>query len=116
MTTSYFARLKEISYPVSICGRAPEWYKGPQYKKLAPKLWFFQLYKSGDLDAKGYTEAYKEEVLAPLDPKEVYEKLCSFYNTSEVTLLCYEKPGDFCHRHLIADWLNAAGYDVQEMI
>ncbi len=21
--------------------------------------------------------------------------------------MCYEKPGDFCHRHLVADWLNA---------
>lgn len=24
----------------------------------------------------------------------------------KVILLCYEKPTDFCHRHLVADWIN----------
>ena len=24
----------------------------------------------------------------------------------DIALVCYEKPGDFCHRHLVADWLN----------
>lgn len=28
--------------------------------------------------------------------------------------MCYEAPGKFCHRHLVADWLNSAGYDVSE--
>ena len=23
-------------------------------------------------------------------------------------LLCYEKPGDFCHRHILADYINKA--------
>ncbi len=24
----------------------------------------------------------------------------------KVILLCYEKPAAFCHRHLVADWIN----------
>ena len=24
----------------------------------------------------------------------------------EIALVCYEKPGDFCHRHIVADWLD----------
>lgn len=43
--TSYFAKLKELEaygvIPVSICGKVPDWYKGLQYKKLAPKYEFF---------------------------------------------------------------------------
>lgn len=42
--TSYFAKLKELEkhniIPISICGKAPDWYKGLQYKKLAPKYGF----------------------------------------------------------------------------
>ena len=37
--TSYFANLKNLPdnvCPISICGKAPDWYKGLQYKKLAP--------------------------------------------------------------------------------
>ena len=34
--------------------------------------------------------------------------------TEDIALVCYEKPGDFCHRHLVADWLNEAGYQCEE--
>lgn len=42
--TTYFAKLKSLpsnTVPISICGKAPDWYKGLQYKKLAPKYRFF---------------------------------------------------------------------------
>ena len=42
--TSYFAKLKKLPdtiVPISICGKAPDWYTGLQYKKLAPKYGFF---------------------------------------------------------------------------
>lgn len=41
--TSYFAQLRNLPeniIPVSICGKAPNWYHGYQYKKLAPKYDF----------------------------------------------------------------------------
>jgi len=37
--TSYFAKLKSLPdniIPVSICAKAPDWYKGYQFKRLAP--------------------------------------------------------------------------------
>ena len=46
--TSYFAKLKSLPdniVPISICGKAPDWYKGLQYKKLAPKYDFFMKWK-----------------------------------------------------------------------
>lgn len=42
--TSYFGKLSKLPpgiIPISICGKAPDWYKGLQYKKLAPKYQFF---------------------------------------------------------------------------
>ena len=31
-----------------------------------------------------------------------------------ISSLCYEKPGDFCHRHLVADWLTKSGVNCIE--
>ena len=112
--TSYFAKLKEAINPISVCGRAPEWYTGPQYKKLAPKLWFFKEYKEGKITAAEYTHYYYNEVLKPLDPKQVYKELQHIYNQDDFTLICYEIPTDFCHRHLILKWFEINGYKVKK--
>lgn len=104
MHTSYFDNISQISFPVvSISGRAPDWYQGPQFKILAPKYWFFRKYKDGDFSKEDYTEAYYSEVLSKLSAKSVYEHLTSSYG-NDITLLCYEKPNQFCHRRLVADW------------
>lgn len=105
MHTSYFANLKNVRHPVSISGRAPDWYSGPQFKILAPKLGFFTAYKAGEIDAAAYTVEYNRLVLMPLDPVATYIKLTEQYD-EDVTLLCYEKPGDFCHRRLVAAWFS----------
>lgn len=50
--TSYFAKLKSLPdniVPISICGKAPNWYTGLQYKKLAPKYDFFMEWIRKDL-------------------------------------------------------------------
>ena len=39
--TSYFTKLEQLPksiISISICGKAPDWYKGLQYKKLVPKI------------------------------------------------------------------------------
>ena len=114
MFTSYFANLKNVITPLSISGRAPEWYEGPQYKVLAPKYEFFHAYKAGEIDSAGYTAEFKRLVLAPLDAREVYDMLRAQHGPN-VTLLCYEKPGDFCHRRLVADWFaTELGVEVPE--
>lgn len=34
---------------------------------------------------------------------------------NDVALVCYEKPGEFCHRRIVAEWLKkAAGIPVEE--
>lgn len=110
---------------MSICGKAPTWYRGAQYKKLAPKFWFFQKYKE-DNDSDYYTEQYYKEVLDPLNPDMVVRFLCSLVHfdaknnistdeDTHIVLLCYEKPGDFCHRHLVAEWLTNNGYPCKEL-
>ena len=38
----------------------------------------------------------------------------SLAKSDDIALICYEKPSDFCHRHLVADWLIERGFDVEE--
>jgi len=100
MQTSYFAVSSEHPKAVSIAARAPRWFKGREYKKLAPKYWFFKKYKE-DGDAEFYTEQYQKEVLDKLDPQTVFNEL-----GEDAVLLCWEGKDLFCHRRLVADWFK----------
>lgn len=122
MYTGYFAKTKKYEavglVPVAICGKVPKWFKGPTYGKLAPILEMFVEWKYGKMeslekDHKGdnewYTKRYSEEVLKKLEAKKVVKELeeLAGVDQSKIILMCYEKPEDFCHRHLAAAWLNA---------
>ena len=48
-----------------------------------------------------YVKAFYEKVLKKLDPKQVYDSL-----GNNAVLLCFEKPTEFCHRFLVAGWLE----------
>ncbi len=118
--TSYFAKLRSLPnnvIPIAICGKAPYWYKGLQYKKLAPKYGFFMEWKNNH-DNDYYIEHFNSEVLDTLSANHVVdelERLAGIYDHSnDICLICYEKPSDFCHRHLVAEWLNKHGYLCKE--
>ena len=115
--TSYFAKLRNLPeniVPISICGKVPDWYTGLQYKKLAPKYEFFIEWKKTH-DSDYYIEHFKSEVLDMLDVNAVYEELAKMSAGKDIWLICYEKPSDFCHRHLVADWLTKNGFICTEV-
>ena len=106
--TSYFAKLKSLPkhiIPISICGKAPNWYQGLQYKKLAPKYDFFMKWKENH-DNDYYIKCFNEQVLNKLTAQQVVKELDNLllnktlaidYNSDlkevpRVALICYEKP------------------------
>ena len=111
LKTSYFNSIEwDKEDAVSIAGKSPPWFTGAEYKKLAPKFWFFEKYKR-DGDKDFYIEQYYKEVLDKLDPEMVYNDL-----GQNSVLLCWENPGEFCHRHLVAEWLTKfLGVEVKEV-
>ena len=116
--TSYFAMLKSLPeniIPISICGKAPDWYKGLQYKKLAPKYKFFMEWKRNH-DNTFYIEHFNKEVLNLLDVNDVIKDLKSLVPNKSIALICYEKPEDFCHRHLVSKWFNDNNINCKEWI
>lgn len=120
--TTYFAKLRSLPkdiIPIAICGRAPAGYKGLSYRAIAPKYDFFMQWKANG-DNEYYIKCFREQVLANLNPARVVAEL---YHTADmamcsgdIALVCYEKPTDFCHRHLVADWLKEHGYECEEFV
>jgi hypothetical protein len=109
--TSNFARCATNIQAVSIALKSPEWYKGREYKKLAPPNWLLQDYHKG-LSIEDYELYYYSEVLSRLNACEVVHDL-----GNNAILLCWESASDFCHRHLVAKWLNKEiGIEVEEYI
>ena len=114
--TSSYANVRNLAMgivPISIAGKAPDWYYGLEYKKLAPKRCFFNIWKeNGDNDY--YIRHFKKEVLDLLDARQVVSDLIKLSDGKDIALLCYETPDKFCHRHLVADWLTENDYYVDE--
>lgn len=100
--TSYFAKLKDLPdhiIPISICGKAPDWYKGLQYKKLAPKYDFFIKWKENH-DNDYYIKCFNEQILNKNDIYTVMRDLLELAgltkyigvgSTKTICLVCYEK-------------------------
>ena len=119
--TTYFAKLRSLPkniIPIAICAKPPVGYLGLTYKKLAPHYNFYSQYKvSGDREY--FAQCYNNLVLKDLDPAKVIADLYNLaeksYCDSDIALVCYEKSTDFCHRHLVAHWLQENGYKCEEL-
>ena len=113
--TSYFGNLKALGkagiMPVSIARYSPKWFDGPRYTVVAPTSYML----SGACSHEEYLVRY-DEILKRLDASSVVASIDGIGRGRDVALCCYEKPGDFCHRHLTARWLSEnTGVDVWEV-
>jgi uncharacterized protein YeaO (DUF488 family) len=119
--TSYFANLKNLEeagiYPVGICCKVPSFFKGPNLESVAPSKSILFEHKENP-DEERYEQRYINEILCAyrFHPEYLIERLESFNNGGDVALCCYEKPSEFCHRHILAKWLNEKipGLNIEE--
>jgi len=115
ITTYYFAREKNIANPVCIAQVKPSWSNSREYKKLSPPWDLVDRYKKGLVTQQKYIEEYTFLVLSRLNPVEILNEIKSLFG-EDATLLCYEKAGDFCHRRIVAAWIEkGTGVVVPEM-
>lgn len=116
--TSYFSNIKKLPdnvVPIAICGKSPDGYKGLRYKKVAPSWSIWKEYHDFK-DIEKYAVRFQNEILSKLAPKTVLQDLLALSNSQPFALICYEKRGDFCHRHLVAKWLQESGLDIEEFL
>ncbi len=112
--TTYFAAVKKLPEgiePVSIARFTPKTIKGMRScSKFFPPEDLIKAYKAKEISDEEYTKAYKERVLAGLDAKAAAKAL------DGKALVCFEKPGDFCHRHIVAEWFCQNGISCEEIV
>lgn len=96
----------------------PEWFAFSNMVEEIPEVYpsweIIMGIKKGIINEKQYTQNYMQQ-LATLDRDAILEKLREISSANEdkdVVLLCWESRDKFCHRHILAEWLN---YDVQEL-
>ena len=108
--TSSFRRAKDDPRCIAISARVPKNYNGRRCKKLAPPYWMVQKSKSGEMTDEEFKRQFKKYVLGKLDAREVLNEI-----GDDAILLCWEQPGEFCHRRLIAHWFEKElGIEVSE--
>ena len=90
---------------------------GNSYKKMSPRLYLWQYYDQNpdDLSEEELINWYIKEFydlrLKDLNPYELMDTLKQKFG-EEIILLCHELPGvdinkeHFCHRRLLADWIE----------
>ena len=110
--TSYYANYRKFKgmFRVSISRTAPINSYDLQLIKLAPSAELLQKYKGNSITNEEYTSVYHNQLLK-LENNGYIAKFVKALSTlqelhGDVVLLCYEKKSDFCHRHLLAEYLN----------
>jgi hypothetical protein len=103
MFTSNYRTAGNHPDAVAISKGKPFVFDGRRYAALEPTA------EQRKLKGDAFRASYNAS-LERLDAAKVYADL-----GENAILLCWEAPGDFCHRRLVADWLKAElGVDVQE--
>ena len=92
------------------------WYKGSDKyditvktgdKIFAPSWDMVKGYKSETISNKEYIKLYSRLMVKSYnDHRHVWE---SILNMNEITFCCYCRPGDFCHRVLLAKYFEKLG-------
>lgn len=119
MKTSYYAKFSRLPkeeknryIPVLISTSLPKWFLDREeyyieYKTLAPSSDNVFKLKNNKMSQEDFINAYINK-LKELDLEQILEDMYDFEGITEVeiVLLCYEKSTDFCHRHILREYLN----------
>ena len=124
--TSYYGNYKNIPtdyFCVGISRYCPDGFMNDDYKNflfvrnniLAPEKELLDDMKSGKETEDGYKRRYVEHLLSHFGEGKMYDSFEDFINAisenfrdkyQAIVFLCYEKPTDFCHRHILRNLMN----------
>lgn len=113
--TSYFSNGAKLNKAgivmIGIALYPPKWFTGQSVKYVSPSCDILHNAKSNE----DYIQRFNTEILAKRDPKVFLYNIERMANGKDIALCCFEKPDEFCHRHLVADWLNKKlGLNIEE--
>jgi len=105
--TSNFKIAGHLPQAVAISRGLPRGWRGRVYRPLAPSWALVKI-----TDPQQFIRLYRTQVLDRLNAGQVLTDL----GGDDFVLLCWEPPGEFCHRQVVAAWLQAqVGVVVEEL-
>ena len=114
MFTSYFANWRQ--YPtteyqsIGIVRKVPDYFHYFNIPKLAPPK------KMARYLEDTMRIAYREYLDNELSAKRVCIEIAQLCGDKIPVLLCYERPHEFCHRHILREWLTEThGVNITEL-
>jgi hypothetical protein len=106
--TSNFKIAGGLPQTVAISLGVPRGWRGRRYKALAPLRDLIKI-----MEPEKFIRLYRAQVLDSLDPMQVIREM----GGDNFVMVCWEPPGDFCHRRVVAAWLRKhTGVLVEEFI
>ena len=106
--TSHFKIAGHLPQAVAISRGIPRGWQGRRCKALAPPQDLIKI-----MEPEKFIRLYRAQVLDKLDPMQVIREM----GGDNFIMLCFEPPGEFCHRRMVAAWLRKhTGVLVEEFI
>lgn len=114
--TSYFGNKKALDKAGIMVVSVARWQ--PRYcpvacvmLDVAPTAYMLKEATSEQYDAE------YQKILSRLDVPGFIKRLEIASGGKDVALCCYEKPGEFCHRHVLAEYLTKqTGIEIEEFV
>jgi hypothetical protein len=104
--TSNFKIAGHLSQAVAISLGVPRGWRGARCTVLAPPRPLIKI-----MDEATFIPLYRAQVLDKLDPHKIIRDL----GGDNFIMLCWEDPGVFCHRRVVAAWMEkATGIKIEE--
>jgi hypothetical protein len=95
--TSNFKIAGHLPQAVAISLGVPRGWRGARCTVLAPPRPLIKI-----MDPETFIPLYKAQVLDKLDPHKIIKDL----GGDNFIMLCWEAPGVFCHRRVVAAWMR----------
>jgi hypothetical protein len=110
--TSYYGKAGQDPRSVSISGEPPRWIPDIHHCGILAPTWsLVSQYKRAKINQVRFKELYLGLLVRRnADPQVVADSL-----PEGSILCCYEKTGEFCHRHITAEWLQQADVTIEEL-
>ena len=95
--TSNFQTAGHLPQAVAISRGLPRGWQGRVYRPLAPSWSLVKV-----TDQTQFIRLYRGQVLDQLEARQVLRDL----GGDDFIMLCFEPPGEFCHRLVVAAWFQ----------
>ena len=108
--TSYFGNWRKFLgndlTPISIAKFSPNYVNYKELKLLAPTNDLLHKWRRNSISEEQYKKEFFELLSSKSRIRNIEEVLIKLDSKGLYVLLCYEKPGEFCHRHLLPEFTS----------